>query len=96
MKHTLFVYYKVPQAEHASAKMLVDKALAQIQHRFTSLQINLMRRPEVSSEGFETWMEVYHHPSGVSAEMKAHIASVFTDAGLQYKRAIEDFIDLKD
>jgi len=41
-------------------------------------------------------MEVYHHPSGVSAEMKAHIASVFTDAGLQYKRAIEDFIDLKD
>jgi len=96
MKHTLFVYYKVPQAEHDSAKMLVDEALAQIQLRFTSLQINLMRRPEVSSEGFETWMEVYHHPSGVSTEMKSHIASVFTNAGLQYKRAIEDFIDLKD
>jgi hypothetical protein len=41
-------------------------------------------------------MEVYHHPSGVSAEMKAHIASVFTNAALPYKRAIEDFIDLKD
>jgi hypothetical protein len=96
MKHTLFVYYKVPQAEHASAKLLVDEALSQIQLQFTSIQINLMRRPEVSSEGLETWMEVYHHPSGVSAEMKAHIASVFTNAALPYKRAIEDFIDLKD
>ena len=71
MKHTLFVYYKVPQGDHALSKPRVESALAQIQQRFAQLQINLMRRPDVSSEGFETWMEVYHHPEGVSAEMKA-------------------------
>jgi len=94
MKHTLFVYYKVPQVDHASAKLKVDQALAQIQQQFAQLQINLMRRPEVSAEGFETWMEVYHHPNGVSADIKAFIAEVFSNSGLHYKRAIEDFIDL--
>ena len=52
MKHTLFVYYKVPQVDHASAKLKVDQALAQTQQQFAELQINLMRRPEVSAEGF--------------------------------------------
>jgi Domain of unknown function (DUF4936) len=96
MKNTLFVYYKVPQAQHAETRRVVDASLTLIQERFAHLEVNLMRRPELSSEGLETWMEVYRHPTGVSQEMKDLIAKVFADSGLTYKRAVEDFIDLND
>jgi hypothetical protein len=54
-----------------------------------------MQRPDLSAEGFETWMEVYSHPEGVSAPMMAAIAELALELGLPPKRAAEIFIPLR-
>ena len=93
---TLFVYYKLPVSEHAQWLVRVRDFQQAVVQAWSGMTVELMQRPEASPEGLETWMEVYHHPEGVSAEMKAHIESVFVASGLAYKRAVEDFIDLKE
>jgi hypothetical protein len=54
----------------------------------------MMQRPEVSSDGLETWMEVYRYPGGITSEMIAKIAASAQDSGLPLARKVEIFIPL--
>ena len=53
----LYVYYQVAVAQRLDAKVEVDRILAWA----TQQQVpgRLLRRPEASADGYETWMEVY-------------------------------------
>jgi hypothetical protein len=51
----------------------------------------MMQRPEVSSDGLETWMEVYRYPGGITSEMIAKIAMSAQESGLPLARKAEIF-----
>ncbi len=98
-QQTLFVYYKVPQAEHDRWLGVVQELQKCILDKLSStgkglVEASLLRRPEVSSEGLETWMEVYEHPSGIDQGMVDLINEQVQQVGLPFKRAAEFFIPL--
>ena len=88
----LFVYYKVPLAEHAACLTRVTRLQAALQAQWPALAMEILQRPEPSAEGLETWMEVYRHPGGVNAEISAAIAQQALALGLPAKRATEMFV----
>ena len=92
----LFVYYKITASEHAAWLQRVRVFEQQVQRSWPDLQIELMQRPEASSDGQETWMEVYRHPRGVTQAMTESIGQLAAQAGLPMKRASEFFIPLRE
>jgi len=93
---SLYVYYKIPAAEHATWLQRVRLFEKQVRQAWPALQMELMQRPQASSDGFETWMEVYRHPQGVTSAMTGSITQLAQQAGLPGKRASEFFIPLKE
>ena len=92
---TLFVYYKVPLAEHDDCLSLVTQFEAALQLKWPELEIEIAQRPIPSAEGLETWMEIYRYPAGLTEEMMASIGQLATDLGLPPKRASEVFIPVR-
>lgn len=92
---TLFVYYKVPLAEHDDCLSLVTQFEAALQLKWPGLEIEIAQRPIPSTEGLETWMEIYRYPAGLTEEMMASIAQLATELGLPPKRASEVFIPVR-
>jgi Domain of unknown function (DUF4936) len=92
---SLYVYYKVPVAEHAALRPKVESFQERVRQAWPGLVANLLQRPEPSAEGMETWMEIYQHPAGVSDAAMAAIAQLAIDMGLPAKRAAEIFIPLR-
>ena len=92
---TLYVYYKVPVAEHAALRPKVESFQERVRQDWPGLVADLLQRPEPSAEGMETWMEIYQHPTGVSEQTIAAIAQLALDMGLPAKRAAEIFIPLR-
>ena len=92
---TLFVYYKLPQSEHAHWAQRVRSFIGRVQSQFDGLDVDLMQRPEVNAQGLETWMEIYRHPQGVSQTMIDTIEAEALALALPSARASEVFIDLR-
>lgn len=93
---TLFVYYKLPVHEHAKWSVRVRDFQQTVHQRWPGMTVELMQRPEPSSEGLETWMEVYRYPpKGMSSEMIAAITQLAQHKSLPLKRAIEIFVPLR-
>jgi hypothetical protein len=92
----LFVYYKIAASEHAAWLQRLRAFEQQVQRSWPDLQIELMQRPEASSDGQETWMEVYRHPQGVTQAMTESIGQLAAQAGLPTKRASEFFVPLRE
>jgi hypothetical protein len=57
MAGELYIYYKVPSEQRSSAAPAI--ALLQSRCRALGVTARLMRRRDVTSDGTETWMEVY-------------------------------------
>jgi len=93
--NTLFVYYKLHIDQHASALTRLQSMARELMLRSPELQVDLMQRPEISPEGIETWMEVYRHPAGISAEMMKMIDDSALNAGLPQPRRTEVFVELR-
>lgn len=92
---SLFVYYKLPAKAHALWRPRVEDFAQRLRQRWSGLQVDLMQRPEPSTEDMETWMEVYRHPDGVSDQMMNDIAQLALELGLPAQRATEFFIPLR-
>ncbi len=93
MNKTLFVYYKIETAQHASWVQRVRDFQLQLLERHPLLEIELMQRP-ASTDGLETWMEIYRHPDGISELLTQAIQSLALEMGLPSKRASEVFVPL--
>jgi hypothetical protein len=92
---SLFVYYKVPLAEHAlRLKQLVALRQSLLQ-QWPQMQLQTLQRPEASAEGLETWMEVYDHPGGLTQDHLDSITDLAAQAGLPAKRMVEIFVPLR-
>lgn len=93
---TLFVYYKLPIQEHAQWAVRVRDFQQTVKQRWQGMTVELMQRPEPSSDGLETWMEVYRYPpQGLSSEVMAAITQLAEQNGLPLKRATEIFVPLR-
>ena len=92
---TLFVYYKIQQNQHAALTALLPQFRNELNRLDPELSLELMQRPEVSSDGFETWMEVYRHPQGVSSSIVEQIHQIAIKNGLPPNRQNEIFIPLE-
>ena len=89
----LYIYYKVPSAQRLDAKLEADRILAWASDQNVTGQ--LLLRPEVSEDGFETWMEVYEnaHPY-FEKDLESFAASTRLSL-LAGPRRIETFIAWK-
>jgi hypothetical protein len=90
----LFVYYKIEESQHAHWLQKVRDFQRQLAVAHPTLELELMQRPEASSEKMETWMEIYRHPSGITDAMILSIQELAKSNGLPDKRACEVFIRL--
>jgi hypothetical protein len=50
---------------------------------------------DIGSDGNETWMEVYHHPEGITPAMIQQIHQIALSCGLPEQRKNELFIPLR-
>lgn len=92
MSRSLYVYYRVTQAELARAVAAVQAMQAGLCARHPGLQAQVLRRVEAAAaavaeagaDAVVTLMEVYSAPQGVSdallAEIEAAAASQWTEA----------------
>ena len=88
---TLFVYYKIATEQHVTTLQLLRRMAETLKIQSRDLEIEMMQRPEVSSDGLETWMEVYRYPGGITSEMIAKIAMSAQESGLPLARKAEIF-----
>jgi Domain of unknown function (DUF4936) len=94
MQRTLYVYYKLPEAEGPQWLPAIQAFCQVLSNRWPGLTVELMRRPEVGADGRVTWMEVYKHPSGVPEDLLAAIGPLAREHGLPFERATEIFVPL--
>jgi aspartyl/asparaginyl beta-hydroxylase (cupin superfamily) len=90
----LFVYYKIEQEQH---DVLLAKAVdfvGALKRRFPLLDVQLMKRPQASAQGVETWMEVYRHPQGVDKAIMLSIGQLAVARGMPEPRLSEVFVPL--
>jgi hypothetical protein len=92
---TLFVYYKLPVADHDQWRPRVEAFQNELRQKWSGLSTSLMQRPEATPEGIETWMEIYSHAAGVTQEIMDSIAALALAHGLPPKRMAEFFIPLR-
>ena len=88
---TLFVYYKIATEQHVTTLQLLRRMAETLKIQYRDLEIEMMQRPEVSSDGLETWMEVYRYPGGITSEIIAKIAMSAQESGLPLARKAEIF-----
>jgi len=91
----LYVYYKLPPSYHTRLKDGIIRLQKEIEKFDTSLQFEVLQRPEIGSDGNETWMEVYHHPEGITPAMIQQIHQIALSCGLPEQRKNELFIPLR-
>ena len=87
----VFVYYKIATEQHVTTLQLLRRMAETLKIQYRDLEIEMMQRPEVSSDGLETWMEVYRYPGGITSEMIAKIAMSAQESGLPLARKAEIF-----
>jgi hypothetical protein len=92
---TLFVYYKLLPSEHERYLLCVEQLQEQVRALDAALGFEILQRPEIGSDGNETWMEVYRHPDGVSGELTEKIHALALSSGLPAQRKAELFIPLR-
>ncbi|MYM84268.1 DUF4936 family protein [Duganella sp. FT50W] len=90
----LYIYYKVKQADAASLLAAVVTMQTSLAQRH-GVACQLKRRPE-TSEGLQTWMEVYAAtPEGFAAALQQAVAEADVDqftTGLRHTEAFMDVI----
>lgn len=93
---TLYVYYKVPEAEIASARHGVQQLLRQVAEQWRSLSVQVMQRPS-RDNSYETWMEIYAMDGGVSDQMQTKIEELIATIPslARYQRHTEVFVPLR-
>ncbi len=90
----LFVYYKVPLDQHTAFAPRVREFQAQLVAAWPGLVAELLQRPE-ATDGKETWMETYRHPSGVGPDLRLAIEQGARHAQLPAPRHTELFERLR-
>jgi hypothetical protein len=76
-----YVYYRVPATRQDEVLARVHMLFQQLRATWPGLQASLMHKMDVlaahasadAQPADATWMEVYEHPLGVSADCLAHI-----------------------
>ena len=90
----LYVYYKVPQAAHAALALDVARFQGVLRQAWPGLVCELLQRPD-ASDGIETWMETYRHPSAALSALTASIEQAAAQAALPAPRHAEVFVPLE-
>jgi hypothetical protein len=92
----LYIYYQVRPEHRNRARSLVLQIQSRLANR-TGQKGRILRRPELSAAGTETWMEVYENVSQATA---AIVAELQAESGLAElivgERHVERFIDQWD
>jgi len=91
----LFVYYKLLPSDHDRYQLSISLLQQEISNMDSMVELEVLQRPELGSDGQETWMEVYRHPAGVSAQMTEKIHELAMACGLPQQRKSELFIPLR-
>ncbi len=71
---SVYVYYRVAPGHALGAQGGVKRLFQTLSAALPGLTTQLMCKAQgAESEGDATWMEVYQHPQGLSAEFLAHM-----------------------
>ena len=89
----LFVYYKFLPLEHPDIKTRVQRMQMQLQHTFSTLHAQVMRRPKPDELGQVTWMEIYDLSSINFDEFSVELERAANAAKLPQPRRTEQFMN---
>ena len=89
----LFIYYKVREADAASLRDAVLAMQAQLAEQF-AVTSELKRRPE-SSDGVQTWMEIYPAvPGNFAGTLDVAVGRAGLSQWIIGNRHVEAFMDV--
>ena len=88
----LFVYYKFKPEAFPNVKRDAGQLLAGIEQAVPGVRASLLKRPEVSSTGEETWMETYEVEAEHKALLESQMAELVARSGLPEGRRVEWFV----
>jgi hypothetical protein len=93
----LYVYYRVPAPQMATALVAISAMQAEMRRSHVGLVARLMRHADAPVEGRDdTWMEIYEHPCGVGSACMARLSELAAalPKGLIGARHVESFSPL--
>ena len=91
--HHLYIYYQVHPTHTARLRPLVTALQARLRSH-TEGQFYLRRKPQLTENGYETWLEVYEN---VPSDFETLLLEMVNAAGIEDlifgARHVEHFID---
>lgn len=96
----LYIYYRVPRERLSEAWEAISQMQAALCTDWPGLSARLLRRTDADADAgmgsHQTWMEIYEHPAGVSADCQhalQNLVNALPD-GLGVDRHCEVFVPL--
>lgn len=71
--HELYIYYRVSPAQAEAARREVQALHTELRGRYAGLVARCLRRAGTGAGESQTWMEIYTHAAGLSADDVAAI-----------------------
>ena len=93
-KNTLFIYYKLLPSLGSETRKSLTQLFDDVLKHHPGISLEVMKRPDLNSEGQETWMEIYRHKDGISEALIHDINTCAQKHGLPMPRKSEFFIPL--
>ncbi len=88
----LFVYYKFKPEAYPNIVHNANQLLAAIEQSVPGVRTSLLKRPEVSSAGEQTWMETYEFDARHQILLESRMAELVPGSGLPEGRRTELFV----
>lgn len=92
----LFVYYKFKPEDYPHVARDAKKLIESIEQSVPGLRASLLKRPETSATGEQTWMEAYEFDEGDKDLLASKLAELLSKTALPADRHPEWFIEVSD
>ena len=88
----LFIYYKFQPAEFLDIEAQARQLIQQVQATIPGVQVQLLKRPEASDSGEQTWMETYRCEAAQFDALKECVLTTAAGLKLPTQRRLEVFV----
>lgn len=90
----LFVYYKFKPEAYPNVARDAGQLLATIEQSVPGIRVGLLKRPELSANGEQTWMETYEFDSSQKTLLESRLSELMPGSGLPDGRRAEWFVEV--
>jgi len=88
----LFIYYKFPPGDFPEIESQARQLIGEVQAAIPGVHVQLLKRPEASDSGEQTWMEAYWCEADQFEALKDCVLTTAARLKLPTQRRLEVFV----